>query len=89
MKKMTKNEFEKKLNTIETVKADAIDIEMMKEIEAEDDSSSVSLSSVVEKREYSGKILVRIPKDLHLELVEAAEDQGVSLNQYCLYKLAR
>jgi len=41
---MTKNEFEKKLNTIETVKADAIDIEMMKEIEAEDDSSLRCLS---------------------------------------------
>lgn len=37
----------------------------------------------------SGKFLVRIPKSLHQKLVIEAEQEGVSLNQYALYKLAR
>jgi predicted RNase H-like HicB family nuclease len=39
-------------------------------------------------KEYSGKFLVRIPKDLHRKLIIEAERQGVSLNQYALYMLA-
>jgi len=32
--------------------------------------------------EYSGKILIRIPKSLHRALAHAAKREGVSLNQY-------
>jgi antitoxin HicB len=39
--------------------------------------------------EYSGRISVRIPKTLHRELVASAKDEGISLNQYVLYKLAK
>ena len=39
--------------------------------------------------EYSGKLLLRIPKELHRELARAAKENGVSLNQYALYKLAK
>ena len=38
-------------------------------------------------REIKGKILIRLPKDQHRELLEHAAEQGVSLNQYCLWKL--
>ena len=38
--------------------------------------------------DYSGKFVVRIPKSLHAQLVLDAEKEGVSLNQYALYKLA-
>lgn len=38
---------------------------------------------------YSGKILLRIPKSLHRRLAEAAKVEGVSLNQYALYRLCR
>ena len=38
---------------------------------------------------YSGKFLMRVPKRLHAELAHAAEAQGVSLNQYLLYRLAK
>ncbi len=31
---------------------------------------------------YSGKFIVRVPKSLHRELVEAAEREGVSLNMF-------
>lgn len=39
--------------------------------------------------EYSGKISLRIPKSLHKKLAEEARAEGVSLNQYALYKLSR
>lgn len=38
---------------------------------------------------YSGKFNVRLPRALHRSLAEAAEDQGISLNQYVLALLAR
>ena len=34
------------------------------------------------EREYSGKLVIRIPKTLHSSLSETAEKEGVSLNQY-------
>lgn len=39
--------------------------------------------------DFSGKFLVRIPKSLHYKLAVEAEQEGVSLNQYALYKLSR
>jgi antitoxin HicB len=39
--------------------------------------------------EYSGKFVVRLPKSLHRQLVEAAERDGVSLNAYINVVLAR
>ncbi len=38
---------------------------------------------------YSGKFNVRIPKSLHQKLSIEAEKEGVSLNQYVVYKLSR
>ncbi len=37
---------------------------------------------------YSGKFVVRVPRSLHRELVETAEQEGVSLNQYINVALA-
>lgn len=42
-----------------------------------------------EDRDYSGKLNIRIPKSLHQQLSEAAAKDGVSLNQYIVYKLSR
>jgi predicted RNase H-like HicB family nuclease len=39
--------------------------------------------------EYSGKFNVRLPRSLHRSLAEAAEREGVSLNQYVATILAR
>ncbi len=39
--------------------------------------------------DFSGKFVVRIPKSLHYRLAIEAEQEGVSLNQYALYKLSR
>ncbi len=38
--------------------------------------------------EFSGKFVVRLPKSLHRRLVEDAEREGVSLNQYINLVLA-
>lgn len=38
---------------------------------------------------YSGKFVLRIPKSLHRKLAIEAQKEGVSLNQYALYKLSR
>ena len=40
-------------------------------------------------QDYSGKFVVRIPKSLHQTLAIEAEKEGVSLNQYALYKLSK
>lgn len=37
---------------------------------------------------YSGRFNVRLPKSLHQRLAIQAEEEGVSLNQLVLYKLA-
>ena len=39
--------------------------------------------------DFSGKFVVRIPKSLHQRLAIEAAEEGVSLNQYTLYKLAK
>ncbi len=39
--------------------------------------------------EYSGKFNVRLPRSLHRQLAEAAEADGVSLNQYVVMLLTR
>lgn len=39
--------------------------------------------------DFSGRFVVRMPRSLHRDLVEAAEQEGVSLNQYVAVTLAR
>ena len=39
--------------------------------------------------DFSGKFVVRIPKSVHYRLSVEAEKEGVSLNQYALYKLSK
>lgn len=39
--------------------------------------------------DYSGQFKLRIPKSLHLSLVENARLEGVSMNQYCVYLLSQ
>ena len=38
---------------------------------------------------YSGQFKLRIPKSLHRSLSEHAKQEGISMNQYCVYLLAR
>ena len=43
----------------------------------------------IQTDKYSGKFVVRIPKTLHQKLSVEAMEEGVSLNQYALYKLSQ
>ena len=38
---------------------------------------------------FNGKFLLRLPKTLHQRLSYEADREGVSLNQYALYKLSK
>ena len=39
--------------------------------------------------EYSGQFKLRIPRSLHKALAEHSRAEGISMNQYCLYLLAK
>ena len=54
---------------------------------AYEDGEDIPLPSYPE--EYSGKFNVRLPRSLHRSLAEAAERDGISLNQYVATLLAR
>lgn len=43
---------------------------------------------IPEPKQFSGKLLLRIPKSLHQQLSVNAEHENVSLNQYVLSKLS-
>lgn len=38
---------------------------------------------------YSGEFRIRMPKSLHEKLSNQAQEEGISLNQYIIYKLAK
>jgi len=40
-------------------------------------------------KELTGKLLLRLPKELHRKLAYEAREQGISLNQWMLYVLAQ
>lgn len=87
---MTPKEFEAKLKTLPVEEPDALDKAMLAEAEAMDDGTTVSLEAFRRELEgVSGKIVLRIPKSLHKSLKEHAAAEGVSLNQYMLYKLSQ
>jgi antitoxin HicB len=44
---------------------------------------------IANRQEYSGRLLVRMPKTLHRRLIERAEDEGVSANQLAVALLAK
>lgn len=39
--------------------------------------------------QFSGKFLLRMPRELHADLSHSADQQGVSLNQYLVYLLTK
>lgn len=38
---------------------------------------------------YSGQFKIRIPKSLHRSLAEHSRQEGISMNQYCMYLLSK
>ncbi len=39
--------------------------------------------------DYSGSFKLRMPKSLHMKLAEHAKEEGISMNQYCVYLLSQ
>ena len=49
----------------------------------------INIPEPVSDDEYSGQFKLRIPKSLHRALAEHSKEEGISMNQYCLYLLSR
>ncbi len=77
------------INGLEPENPTKEDLEAIARAASEDPEDTITLEEYKQQREYSGRLLIRIPKELHKQLVEAAKANGVSLNQYALYKLAK
>lgn len=39
--------------------------------------------------DYSGQFKLRLPRSLHKRLAERSDEEGVSMNQYCVYLLSK
>jgi len=51
--------------------------------------NGLPISEPVSENDYSGKFVVRVPKSLHQRLAQESAREGISLNQYAMYKLAQ
>ncbi|MBR1373743.1 toxin-antitoxin system HicB family antitoxin [bacterium] len=86
---MTEQEINARFAEINAREPEEPSAEDIRAIQAAQNESAVSLEELkAELEQYSGKIILRIPRSLHKQLKEAAAIEGVSLNQYMLYKLA-
>lgn len=92
-KTLTKTQAERRLAEINARPAESLTPEEAVDLaaaEAIDDGTTVSLDAFKkELEEYSGKLVLRIPRSLHKQLKEMAQVEGVSLNQYMIYKLTQ
>ena len=86
MKILTTEQFEQKLAQIPEETPDEWDLKMLGKTGPEDDTDTEGAPT---SKEYSGKISLRVPKELHRKLMESAKENGVSLNQFIVYKLAQ
>lgn len=92
-KELTPEEIERRFAEINIREPEELTPEeaaSLAEAEALDDGSTMTLEEFKKNLdEYSGKLVLRIPRSLHKELKTEAAVEGVSLNQYMLYKLAK
>ncbi|MCL2007220.1 MAG: type II toxin-antitoxin system HicB family antitoxin [Treponema sp.] len=51
-------------------------------------AEGVPIPEPINERQFSGRLGLRVPKSLHANLAMAAEREGISLNNYLLYKLS-
>ena len=78
-----------KLKALPEEEPDQTDLMAIQEAERENDGTTMTLEDVKSALDFSGKLNIRIPKSLHKKLSQAAKLDGVSLNQYIIYKLAQ
>ena len=73
--------------TVEAVAANAEDCKREWLAAALEDGYEIPEPSM--DSEYSGQFKLRIPKSLHRSLAEHSKQEGISMNQYCLYLLTK
>lgn len=73
--------------TVESAAANAVDAKRAWLEAALEDG--VNIREPEELESYSGQFKLRIPKSLHKSLAEHARREGISMNQYCVYLLAK
>ena len=49
----------------------------------------LEIKEPTEQLSYSGQFKLRLPKSLHKTLAEHAREEGISMNQYCIYLLSK
>ena len=49
----------------------------------------VTINEPEDLQDYSGQFKLRIPKSLHKALAIRSKEEGISMNQYCLYLLSQ
>ena len=84
-----KEELRAKLLSIPEIEPDDTDRAMLAQAKVDDTEPAIPLEEVKSVYDFSGKLNIRIPKSLHFQLSQEAKRDGVSLNQYIIYKLAR
>ena len=55
----------------------------------EDREEGVSIPEPDSLEDYSGQFKLRLPRSLHRALAEHSQREGISMNQYCVYLLAK
>ena len=51
--------------------------------------NGVRIAELVDMAKYSRQFKLCIPKSLHKRLAEHSKEEGVSMNQYCVYLLSK
>ena len=74
-------------DTMEKAVANAVDAKQEWLIAAMEEG--IEIPEPVNLDDYSGQFKLRIPKSLHHSLAEHAKQEGISMNQYCLYLLTK
>ena len=49
----------------------------------------VPIPEPAQLEDYSGQFKLRLPKSLHKQLAQRSSEEGVSMNQYCVYLLSK
>lgn len=49
----------------------------------------IAIPEPADIEDYSGQFKLRLPKSLHKRLAEKSGEEGVSMNQYCVYLLSK
>ena len=73
--------------TVESAVANARDAKKVWLEAAMEDGVTIAEPDSLE--DYSGQFKLRIPRSLHRSLAEHSKQEGISMNQYCLYLLSK